>query len=242
VGAATRANASMLGAILQGEHDCPRWLVLVPKPPAKGTVSRAAEWLKPSSWINSKVVLHFVCPVTRTAVGGGFELQLPKDWVVRYGPAIRVGLTMLQVGAAGARLAGLPVPRLSELTGLAMESMDAQLGYLKELADGITAEYTDLTVAAEVEGVPKQLSEAVQKSYQEVRAMRRSRRPPEVSRRKPAHEKATHTSCCRNHARQPAVAHEPPPRRFRCDRCSTACRPRRRAGRPRCATARAAGW
>eukprot|EP00966_Prymnesium_polylepis_P025352 584694-Prymnesium_polylepis.2 len=102
---------------------------------------------------------------------------------------------MLQVGAAGARLAGLPVPRLSELTGLAMESMDAQLGYLKELADGITAElerqelgfvnewaaeklegvraeYTDLTVAAEVEGVPKQLSEAVQKSYQEVRAMR----------------------------------------------------------------------
>jgi len=159
-----------------------------------GAVSRAAEWLKPSSWINSKVVLHFVCPVTRTAVGGGFELQLPKDWVVRYGPAIRVGLTMLQVGAAGARLAGLPVPRLSELTGLAMESMDAQLGYLKELVDGVSAElqqqglgfvnewaaeklegaraeYTDLAVAAEVEGVPKQLSEAVQKSYQEVRSL-----------------------------------------------------------------------
>ena len=215
VGAMTRANASMLGVILQGEHDCPRWLVLVPKPPAKGALSRAAEWLKPSSWINSTVVLHFVCPVTRTAVGGGFELQLPKDWVVKYGPAIRVGLTMLQMGAAGARLAGLPVPRLSELTGLAMESMDAQLGYLKELADGVTAElerqelgfvnewaaeklegvraeYTDLTVAAQVEGVPKQLSEAVQKSYQEVRAIRRSRLPPEASRGKPAHEKATH--------------------------------------------------
>ena len=38
-------------------------------------VSRAAEWLKPQNWVNQSVVLHFVCPVTRTAVAasGGRE-------------------------------------------------------------------------------------------------------------------------------------------------------------------------
>ena len=46
VGAALRANSGMLGALLQGEHDCPRWLVVVPKPPPKGKV---AEWLKPTT-------------------------------------------------------------------------------------------------------------------------------------------------------------------------------------------------
>ena len=27
---AVRANASMLGALLQDEHNCPRWLVILP--------------------------------------------------------------------------------------------------------------------------------------------------------------------------------------------------------------------
>ncbi|KAL1525865.1 hypothetical protein AB1Y20_020696 [Prymnesium parvum] len=46
------ANASMLGAILQGEHDCPRWLVVVPKKPS----SSSMDWLKPKSWLNTTVV------------------------------------------------------------------------------------------------------------------------------------------------------------------------------------------
>ena len=85
-----KASASMLGALLQDEYNCPRWLVLVPKPPAEGALTRTVEWLKPKNWINQTVVLHFVCPVTRSAVGAGFELQLPRDWVTKYGPAIRV--------------------------------------------------------------------------------------------------------------------------------------------------------
>ena len=128
-----QANSSMLGALLQDEHGCPRWLTLVPKSPGKSALSRAAEWLKPKNWINKTVVLFFVCPVTKSAVGKGFELELPRDWVVKYGPAIRVGITLLKMGTAGARLAGLPVPSLSDLTGMAMESLEEQTAYLTQV-------------------------------------------------------------------------------------------------------------
>jgi len=192
--AAVRANGSMLGALLQGEHDCPRWLVLVPKPAAKSVLSRTAEWLKPQNWVNSTVVLHFVCPITCSAIGEGFELKLPRDWVVKYGPAIRVGLTLLKLGSGTMRLAGLPVPTLSTVTGLALGAVDEQVKYLQELRDGITAqldaaglgfvnawaseqlegakaEATDVSVATAVDGLPKRLTETVQKSYAEVRAL-----------------------------------------------------------------------
>ena len=135
-----RSNASMLGHLLQGEHDCPRWLVLVPKPEAESKLERAAAWLQPKNWVNKTAVLHFVCPVTRTAVGTGFELQLPRDWVLKYGPAIRIGMTLLKVGAAGARLAGLPIPSLKQLAGAAMDTLEKQKEYLEELTEGIKRE------------------------------------------------------------------------------------------------------
>ena len=135
-----RSNASMLGHLLQGEHDCPRWLVLVPKPEAESKLERAAAWLQPKNWVNKTAVLHFVCPVTRTAVGTGFELQLPRDWVLKYGPAIRIGMTLLKVGAAGARLAGLPIPSLKQLAGAAMDTLEKQKEYLEELTEGIQRE------------------------------------------------------------------------------------------------------
>ena len=130
---AVQASLSMLGTLLQDEHGCPRWLTLVPKQPGKSALSRAAEWLKPKNWINKTVVLFFVCPVTRSAVGNGFDLELPWDWVVKYGPAIRVGITLLKMGTAGARLTGLPVPRLSDLTGMAMDSPGEQTAYLTQV-------------------------------------------------------------------------------------------------------------
>lgn len=130
------ASANMLSTLLQGEHGCPRWLVLLPKPPKKGVMSRAASWLKPKNWLNTTAVLQFICPVTRTAVGAGFEVELPRDWVVKYGPAIRVGVTILVVGAASARLAGLPVPSLAELLDV-FDSVGEQVKYLQEYLGGI---------------------------------------------------------------------------------------------------------
>jgi hypothetical protein len=131
------ANSSMLGSLLQGEHDCPRWLVVVPKPPPKTAAKRALELLHPKSWLlNRSVVLHFVCPVTMRAVGAGFELQLPKDWVKKYGPAIRVGLTMLKLGAGVGRLAGLPIPTLDGVSG----ELQKQTAFLKQVGEGIAAE------------------------------------------------------------------------------------------------------
>ena len=42
------ANSRMVQQLLQGEHDCPRWLVVAPKPPAR----RAKDWMKPKNWVN----------------------------------------------------------------------------------------------------------------------------------------------------------------------------------------------
>ena len=59
-----RAMSSMLGALLQGEHDCPRWMVMVPKPPSESKLEAAISVFKLSTWINKTAVLYFVCPVT----------------------------------------------------------------------------------------------------------------------------------------------------------------------------------
>ena len=204
VGSQLRSNASMLGALLQGEHDCPRWLVLLPKPKSTSKMERAAEWLKPKNWVNTTAVLQFVCPVTCTATGTGFELLLPQDWVVKYGPAIRVGLVVLKLSAAGARLAGLPVPNLSDVTGLAMDTLEKQTEYLQELSDGIAealeakglgevntwvseklegvvSEYSDTQIAEEVDGLPHRGKETVKRSYAEVKALLQKLEPTDES-------------------------------------------------------------
>ena len=105
--AALGAHASMLGALLQGEDDCPRSIMIVPKPPADSRLRRARSWLKPKNWINQEVILFFVCPLTKRAVGEGFVLRMPKDWVTRYGPAIRVGLTLLKIAFAVGHVASV---------------------------------------------------------------------------------------------------------------------------------------
>mmetsp|Transcript_2780 Transcript_2780/g.6979 ORF Transcript_2780/g.6979 Transcript_2780/m.6979 type:complete len:85 (+) Transcript_2780:1891-2145(+) len=71
------------------------------------------------------------------AVGTGFEMKLPQDWVVKYGPAIRVGVTMLQLAAGAARLAGLPIPSLSEVSSPLMDTMSSQVLFLKDLVEGL---------------------------------------------------------------------------------------------------------
>ena len=62
------ANSSMLANLLQGEHDCPRWVVVVPKKPPSGVISRTRELMKPKNWLNKYVPLHLMCPISRCCV------------------------------------------------------------------------------------------------------------------------------------------------------------------------------
>jgi serine/threonine protein kinase/Ran GTPase-activating protein (RanGAP) involved in mRNA processing and transport len=68
-----------------------------------------------------KAKLYFICPVTfsvpRDSVGVpvGYDLELPRDWVKTYGPALCISLKALRIGFAIGRLAGLPLPNLSDI-------------------------------------------------------------------------------------------------------------------------------
>jgi len=162
--------------------------LVVPKPPPKGAFNRAAEWLNPSSWLlNTTVILHFVCPVTCTAVGEGFELSLPKDWVVKYGPAMRVGLAVLSLGIGVARSAGwLPLPQLSADTGHPLSTLDAQTYYLHQLCTSLSKRLdtenmgyvnkyaTDVLESAKgtsASSQSEQLRSTVRQSYADVRVL-----------------------------------------------------------------------
>jgi len=79
--------AQLLGAIAMDELNCPRvpWLQ-----PDKGRTR-----FSPKSWFTKEFSLYFICPVTcakaETNDGKGYPVVLPRDWVVTYGPAIKVG-------------------------------------------------------------------------------------------------------------------------------------------------------
>ena len=120
----------MVAAVLKGEHDCPRWMLVVPVQPPEGALGRAKEWLKPAYWLNKKVLIIFVCPVTMAAVGEGFELELPKDWVKKYGPAFRFGMTIFKA----LKGAGIEIPFVSS----AMKQLhDASTNFLTDTLAGL---------------------------------------------------------------------------------------------------------
>ena len=93
--------------------------------PARGLFSvtpgrhTARQRLSPKSWATKEFRLFFICPITcaraETNNGEGYRITMPKDWVVKYGPAIQVGLHVLKIALAAGRIAGLPLPGLPPL-------------------------------------------------------------------------------------------------------------------------------
>ena len=120
----------MVAAVLKGEHDCPRWMLVVPVQPPEGAMQRAAEWFKPAHWLKNKVLIIFVCPVTMTAVGEGFEVELTKDWVKQYGPAFRFGMTIFKT----LKGAGIEIPVVS---GAMKQLHDASTNFLSDTLAGL---------------------------------------------------------------------------------------------------------
>ena len=56
---------------------------------------------------------------------------MPKDWVVKYGPAIKVGVQVLKIALAAGRIAGLPLPGLPQVPELINKAEMAAVAQLE---------------------------------------------------------------------------------------------------------------
>jgi hypothetical protein len=135
---------TMLKSLLTGDHGCPRYVCMLPKAEAKGFFGKLFELSKPKNWVSKTVTIHFVCAVTLKP-GEPYELVLPKDWVTKYGPALRLGLSVLKVACGVGRLMGLPIPTasdarnlLSDVKGKAADAISEQTDFLNSMHESIT--------------------------------------------------------------------------------------------------------
>jgi len=103
------AMANMLkDIVLDGDH-IPKYFGLCP------VEVSGLEWANPNNWIKKKFKLIFFCPVTRKSVLNTegevfeYEIELTQDWVKKYGPAIIIGLKILEVCVAAGVI---PIPPL----------------------------------------------------------------------------------------------------------------------------------
>ena len=136
------AQSTMLTTLLLGTQAAPKLVLFLPVAQVTG---KGISWLKkalsPKDWLNHRVRIFFVDPLTYTVAkthpndkgeAEGFELTFPKEWVVKAMPYIKLGLTVLKVAAAAGKLTGIPIPDLGSMAG---EWIDSQLSAL----DGFTA-------------------------------------------------------------------------------------------------------
>ena len=84
----------------------------------KTAMARVRRSLKPEAWVTKTYDLFFIDPVSLTLAptnnGNGYQLTLPADWVVKYGPAIQAGTSALRFASAIGRVVGLPLPNPSQ--------------------------------------------------------------------------------------------------------------------------------
>ena len=133
------AQFAMLSTILSGvEKLMPKLICFVPSKQGQNrTLLRTL--MEPTSWLNQKVLLYFVDPITLSVAptnnGDGFEIAFPKEWVARAMPYMKVVCTALKVAAIAGRLTGIPIP---DIGGMTTEFLDSQLTMLGGLKDEAT--------------------------------------------------------------------------------------------------------
>ncbi|CAJ1935161.1 unnamed protein product [Cylindrotheca closterium] len=188
------AANDLLKLIFKGEKPQPKYFVILPVAEEvnkeKG-FSRFITAMKkasmPSSILTTKAMLYFICPLTLQPVVGtdgeaiGYDIDMPQGWIKKYGPAILIGLKVVQVGLAVGRGFGLPLPSLSgaeeglketsnlfsEMQGLLVDEMGGD-NEEDGLADVLLERFTDrIDSAASAEGpaLTKKHLNRIQKSY-----------------------------------------------------------------------------
>jgi len=166
------AHSTMLTTLLLGTQAAPKLVLFLPVAQVTG---KGVSWLKkalsPKDWLNHRVCIFFVDPLTYTVAkthpndkgeAEGFELTFPKEWVVKAMPYIKLGLTVLKVAAAAGKLTGLPIPDLGSMAG---EWIDSQLSAL----DGFKEEaITKMGAMTKDEATARELLGAVDAKCQEL--------------------------------------------------------------------------
>ncbi|KOO30789.1 hypothetical protein Ctob_015928, partial [Chrysochromulina tobinii] len=166
------AHSTMLTTLLLGTQAAPKLVLFLPVAQVTG---KGISWLKkalsPKDWLNHRVRIFFVDPLTYTVAkthpndkgeAEGFELTFPKEWVVKAMPYIKLGLTVLKVAAAAGKLTGLPIPDLGSMAG---EWIDSQLSAL----DGFKEEaITKMGAMTKDEATARELLGAVDAKCQEL--------------------------------------------------------------------------
>jgi hypothetical protein len=194
-----RATEAMLKSILIDEF-APKYVLMRPAGKEKGRLKNLKYRCNPKNWVNKKVEVYFVCPITLECVGEGYELTLPKDWVKKYGPAIRISLTVLKAACGVGRLAGLPIPNINDIADAVTERVFGDAEYVSNMLDNITKkmnkaglgfvvefmdekvkDVTTIEVAKDVEGLPKP-EEVVRASYAEIKQIAVLVQDPDFSR------------------------------------------------------------
>ena len=110
------AQNEMLGTMLRGEYDCPPYFVMTPLDLKEAThAHKLMHATNPKHWIGKPLDLRFVCPVSMSPVGEDYRVSTPRDWLVKYGPALRTSLQVLSVVAMVAKVAFILCPDLSDV-------------------------------------------------------------------------------------------------------------------------------
>ncbi|CAJ1940910.1 unnamed protein product [Cylindrotheca closterium] len=189
------AANTLLKGIVQGKKAQPKFLVILPAAEQDNHQEKqfsrflsTLSKIKNLSSLTTKARLCFICPISLQPVVGtdgkaiGYDIKLAKDWIKKYGPAILIGLKIVQAGLAVGRGFGLPLPSLSgtekglletsdlfaEMQGLLVDGMG---GDAEEdgLADMMLEKFADrVDSAASAEGpvtMKKNHLASIQKSY-----------------------------------------------------------------------------
>ena len=138
-GQALRQAVQLLGELAMDEQGCPSVPWLQPAE-TNGTLgTRLKSRLKPKSWMTKEFRLYFLCPVTcakaETNDGKGYLVELPKDWVVKYGPALKMGVKILKLALATGRIAGLPLPCMPDMRELIHQAEIEAVNQLQDLIE-----------------------------------------------------------------------------------------------------------
>ena len=169
------AQSTMLATVLLGTQAAPKLILFLPVDQETGNGEGVSTWLKkalsPEDWLNHRVRIFFVDPLTYTVAkthpnregeAEGFELTFPKEWVVKAMPYVKLGLTGLKGAVAVGKLTGFPIPDLESMAGEWIDSQLSALGDFKE--DAIT----NMCEMTKDEAMARELLDAVDAKCQEL--------------------------------------------------------------------------
>lgn len=129
------ATTKMLRTLITGKCVAPKYLYFHEK---------KSGWKDLSKLFNKQVEVFFICPITMSIpkdANGNFcsyMVKLPAQWIQKYGPAIVLSLKVMKVACAIGRLAGLPLPVISDIPSQGN-------GWISKSTKSLTAMYNTLS-------------------------------------------------------------------------------------------------